>query len=496
MSPEDSSRTACTRPSMLQRLRSSLAYRPSVPLEELTLEERRRYARQVIVAGGLGIAFVVGSGGAPLVGMFRLLGASPFWIGVLAAIPNLATMMQPLGSIIVAHTGKRKRIYMRAAYTGRSLWFGIITAAYFLPPDVAVVVLLGLVLLARMCDALAIPAWYSWISDLVPENEQGNFWGTRQMWGRIVGTFASVGLNYYLGDSPPLERFIVFFGLIALFGLSGTFVHRGAPGLKMKMDGSNRTLRSVFVEPLRDKAFRPLIIFTVLFAFSCNLGGGMFHLMLLEEIHLSYLEIALYVSGLLGLMSIVSSKLWGRLVDNLSEGPRLVFVFCCALIVVLALIWPITAPRQHSLIALDVALGGIAWSGWGIALMALISILSPQENRASYLAMHSVAFGVGNVLGSLTAGHLAEYLTVFSPAWQPFGLWGLAVPTMEWGPVKLTQLRILYLFAGICRTASLALLIFIRPPRSLPMRIYAGRLLRLNPFERDTYGYIRQKFRG
>ena len=494
MSPEDSTQPERARASLRSRLAAVLRYERTVPLATLSLAQRRHYARMVILAGGFGMAFVYGSGGAPLVGMFRQLGASPFWIGVLAAIPQLANLMQPVGSMIVARTGSRKRTFLRAANTGRAAWFVIIAAAYFLPPEIAVVTLLALVLFTRMCESVAAPAWYSWVSDLVPENEQGSFWGAKEMWGRIVGTTASVALNYYLGNSPPFGRFLVFFALVATFGLVDTFIHRGVSGVVLKVDEDKRSLRDVFLEPLRDRTFLPLILFSVFFAFSCNLGGGMFALMLIEEIDLSYVEIALYVSGLLGVASIVSARLWGRLVDNLREGPRLVFSLCCAVIASLALIWPVTAPRQHSLIALNVALGGIGWSGWGVALMALIAGLSKQENRASYMAMHSVAFGLGSVIGSITGGQLAEYLEVLAPGWQPFGLWGMAIPTLEWGPVKLTQLRVIYLLTGISRTLSLLLLLFIRPPESLPMGVYVKRLFSLNPFERGTYVYIRQKF--
>jgi len=437
--------------------------------------------QKVIIAWCVGTIFYNGIGGAPVVGMFRQLGASPFWIGLLAALPPLATFFQPVSSYIISRTGSRKRTFIWAATPGRLTWFFIVTLAYFLPPGMATIVaLFALVLFSNLSDAFSAPAWYSWVSDLVPEEERGNFWGTRQMWGNLFGITTSIMLGYYLGASPPFYKFVVFFYLITIFGWLDVFIHRGVSGIRLQVSDNPQSIGEMLNQPLKDPRFRPLLIFGTCFAFACQLGGGMFQLMLLEEINLSYFEIALYNAGLLGGFSIISSKLWGRLIDNLREGERLVFYAGAFLVALIAMPWSMIGARQHLPIALNISVSGLGWAGYQIALTGLLIGYSPRDSRATYFAVYAVAAGIGNAIGAIVAGSLAEAFA------------GMAI---IWGPFKLTQLRTLYFISGVARLSCLVLLPFIKQPDSPPVGVYVRRLFSLNPFHKGTYVYIRRKFR-
>jgi len=457
-------------------------YKPTVPNESIAYDERQRSMRKVIVAWCMGSIFFNGITGAPLVGMFRELGASVFGIGLLAAIYPFATLAQLLASYAIARTGSRKRMFIWGAYPGRLIWIPIVALAFFLPPGTGTVAaLFCLVLFGRLSDSLSGLAWFSWVSDLVPEEERGNFWGTRQMWGYVFGITTSIALGYYLGTSPPFHKFVVFFCIVAIFGWLDVFIHRGVTGIRFHVPAARQTLAQMIWQPLRDTNFRPLVIFTTLFGFSCQLGGGLFQLMLLEEIKLSYFEISLYLAGLLGGVSMISSKLWGHLMDNLREGERLVFMACAVIVALIALPWSMIGARQHLPITVNIAVSGLGWAGYQIALTGLLIAYSPPGSRATYFAVHAVATGFGNALGAVVSGWLAESFA------------GLEV---IWGPFKLTQLRTLYLISGLARLLCLFLLPIIRKPDSHPIGVYVRRLLSLSPFSWGTYVYVRGKLSG
>ncbi|HNZ38109.1 MAG TPA: hypothetical protein PKN69_01130, partial [Candidatus Latescibacteria bacterium] len=63
-----------------------------------------------------------------------------------------------------------------------------------------------------------------------------------------------------------------------------------------------------------------------------------------------------------------------------------------------------------------------------------------------------------------------------------------------WGPFILTPLRTLYLISFSGRILALLLLPLIREPASVPLGVYVRQLLSMNPFDRDTYVYIKRKF--
>ena len=70
---------------------------------------------------------VMGSltGGVFLTGFALSLGAGNFEIGLLAAIPALASFIQIPASYFVEQSGKRRKISLRAAVIARSLWIPI-----------------------------------------------------------------------------------------------------------------------------------------------------------------------------------------------------------------------------------------------------------------------------------------------------------------------------------------------------------------------------------
>ena len=492
----------------LSSLRSALEYfryQPTVPEHELTDTARKKSMQKVIVAWVFGMIYAYGITGAPLVGMLTELGATPFWIGVLAAIPSFGMICQLLGSYIVRRTGSRKRVFLRFAYPGRILWLVMISLAAFLPPGLTTVIaLLSIIFVARLSDIMAGPAWIAWISDLVPEKSRGSFWGTRQMWGGISGTVGMLALNYYMGDSPPFFKYMVFFSFVAFMGWLDVFTHRGAPGIKVERDAEPPGFIKMFRDPIVDKQYGPLLLFGGFFCFTSAMGGSMFYLMMLKEVNLSYFEISLYMCGLLGGISALSSKPWGRLVDNVKGGARLSFCVTCTIVTVIMFVWPLVGPRAHGTIIPIMVFSGIGWSGMTVATNTLLFGLSPQKERANYIAMYTLVAGVGSMLGGITSGTLAEWLTntqfavnplIPDPAFTPLS----AVPVLprginiSFGPLLLTPLRTVYLIAGTAQSLTLLLLVFVKEPEMKPVMTYIRRLFGLNPFARRTYVYLRLK---
>ena len=480
-------------------------YRKTVAPDALAPEERRASMNKVIVAWVFGMIYAYGITGAPLVGMLTELGATPFWIGLLAAIPSVGMVLQLVGSYIVRRTGSRKRVFLRFAYPGRILWGVMILLAAVLPPGLGTVaVVLGVIFVARLSDMMAGPAWIAWISDLVPEKERGNFWGTRQMWGGISGTIGMLVLNYYMGDGPPFHKYVVFFSVVVFMGWLDVFTHRGVSSVTVELDREPPRFARMFWDPIRNKQFSPLLLFGLSFSFTSAMGGSMFYLMMLKEIHLSYFEISLYMAGLLGGISAASSKPWGRVVDNIRGGARLTFVVTVLIVTMTMLAWPLVGVRQHLLIAPIVGVSGVAWSGLGIAVNTLLFGLSPQKERANYIAMYTLVAGAGSMLGGLVSGSLAEWLTNVQTAVDPLAPDGLLSPlhavallspgiSYTFGPLILTPLRTVYLIAGSSQVLTLMVLRLVREPDTKPVADYVRRLFGMNPFARRTYVYLRLK---
>ena len=464
------------------RLLSYVRYQPSMPQEDIPDGERTRSIRRSFITAMFSKTFMTGIQGAAIVGLFVALGATPRWIGLLSGAGHLGKTFQPLGSFILSRSASRKRTFLLMGYVGRLVWWPIIAVALFVPPGTAAVIsLFFLVLISRLSDALGYPAWYSWMTDLAPEDRRGYFWGTRQMVGGITGIISALVLNYFLGDAPTMYRFAVFFGIVAFIGWLDIFLHRGIVGVKVPQPAERPSLAGIVSTPLRDRIFLPILVFSVVYAVSCSLGGGIFHLMLLTEVDLSYFEVAIYVSGVQGVANILAAKVWGRIIDNVNEGDRLVFFTTSLIMSLVPALWPFTPARAHGFIALNLVLSGIGWSGWYIALASLLASYSPQERRADYVAVFMVTTALGNMIGASVGGYLAE---------------AFAGVTLSLGPFALTPIRAVYVISALGRMGSLALLPFIRRAESRTVRSYVRQVFTLNPLDRASYQFVWTRLSG
>ena len=98
---------------------------PVVAAGELRGQPLRRAMNFVTVSWVFGAVWATAIGGAPFTIFARDLGASAFQIGVLAALPFLASLASMPASILTERTGARKKLFLIANYAQRLMWFPI-----------------------------------------------------------------------------------------------------------------------------------------------------------------------------------------------------------------------------------------------------------------------------------------------------------------------------------------------------------------------------------
>ena len=97
----------------------------SVEAGELRGQPLRRALSFVTMSWVFGAVWATAIGGAPFSLFARDLGASELQIGVLAALPFLASLFSMPASAITERTGARKSIFLWATCAQRLLWFPI-----------------------------------------------------------------------------------------------------------------------------------------------------------------------------------------------------------------------------------------------------------------------------------------------------------------------------------------------------------------------------------
>ena len=177
----------------------------------------RRALRLWTVEGCVATVQISLTNGAFQTGFALFLGCTPFWLGALGGIPALAGLVQLFSSFLAQRYGNRKPLVMWFSLLSRLLWVPMLLIPFALPRPLWVGTFLILTLISSLFANVAQPLWTAWITDLVPEDNRGRYFGRRNMFAGWVGLLVPILGGYFLdaatkqhGMSQPLAFGIIF----------------------------------------------------------------------------------------------------------------------------------------------------------------------------------------------------------------------------------------------------------------------------------------------
>ncbi len=338
------------------------------------------------------------------------LGASPFTIGLLVALPLAAQVLQVPGAWLTLTFGP-KAVAIAAIGASRLIWLPMVALPFVgLPAERALHVLVGVVALAAVFGVIGNNAWTAWIGELVPGAIRGRFFSRRTVYISIASTVASLGAAGAL-DGLGSRGWVgpTLGGLAAIACVAGVLslylLHRQHD--PARAHAPERPDWRVLIRVARAPQAWPFLRYLLVWNSAVGLSASFFSLHMLVNLQTGFALAALYGVGV-ATVRIVSAPLWGRAVDRL--GARPVLVLCSFGIASVPAIWLFVTPAFLWPLALEAALAGALWGGHGIAAMDLTVKLSPGPERPFYLAMFAAASGLGFAVAATLAGLLASHL--------------------------------------------------------------------------------------
>ena len=158
------------------RLRNYFAQRPVLP------EELPGVMRKHIFTGAMGTLYYFLVTDLFFVYFGGEIGMSRAQWGLLWGVVSFAVAAQILSAFITRRMGNRKMVWFGAMFAGRVLRLVGILAAFWLwhsgRPGAGVVLIIG-VCLSEFLVNMSAPPWLSWLADIIPASEHGEFWGRR-----------------------------------------------------------------------------------------------------------------------------------------------------------------------------------------------------------------------------------------------------------------------------------------------------------------------------
>ena len=356
-----------------------------------------------------------------LTGFALWLGASPFVIGLLTAIPTFAGLIQVASSFFSDRLTARKPFVAWFSVIGRTLWLPILSLPFFFSKPVALTLFLLLYTLSYVALNVPIPAYMAWMSDLVPANHRGRYFGQRNMImgliGMGVGLPAAWFLDFMLKKRGEGEiAFAVLFGIATLSGiLSFFFLKRQAepPVQKSSVERPKGLAGALeyYRTPFADKNFVRLMKFNVIFGMGQFFAAPFFNVYAIQKLHISYTTLQIF-STVTAVMSLLAMPLWGSLTDKFGNKPLL--AIGAIGVIPLPLYWAMTTPLRPGislfLIQLINVQGGVFWAAVGLTQFNLLIRSAPSEKTPIYAATMAAVTGLTGGLAPLLGGFVMKAL--------------------------------------------------------------------------------------
>lgn len=371
--------------------------------------------------GAFATIWITLTSGAFITGFALWLGADSVAIGLLTAVPTLAALIQLLSSYTTEALPQRRPFIVLYSLAGRLLWLPILLLPFFFSHSVSLTIFLVLFAGSSVLTSIPMPAWSSWMSDLVPVGYRGRYFGYRNMVAGITGMVISLPAAWLLDvavETVGWQKvgFALLFGTAVIGGIiSGVMVWLQPEPPRIRSEEASRArhggLRSYFAAPFADVKFRRLLMFNVVFGIGQNLAAPFFTVYALKVLNLNYLWMQV-LAAVLGISALISMPFWGYLADKFGNKPLLAIGTWGVL--TLPISWIFTVRGNNAVMAawlLEINIGsGVFWAVVGLAQFNLLIGCCSSENTSVYVATMSAVTGLLAGVAPLVGGYLMHLM--------------------------------------------------------------------------------------
>lgn len=398
-----------------------------------------------MVSSSLGMLWFVVTSGMPLTMFMECVHAKGPLIGLVMAVQTLAMVAQIPGAYFGEMLQTRKRFWGIVALIHRAVWFVPPLLLLFVTQDAAALGIITVwvsLLSAVFCHASA-STWWSWMTDLIPENARGAFWSKRQSLVSCAIVVATIGAGYVLDVFPDPRHpggtftgYVIVFGIAALFGCADIITHLWVPEPAQHPARNQAGFWQRLWQPMGQSDFRMLTIAMTCWSFSTMILGQFGLLYLSREFGITYTQLSmLTVSASLG--AVLAGFAWGYVMDRLGARNFGLIMMCVAPLCGIFWLflqptdisfhvlhrWSFSLPQPVVLLIIANFVAGIFYSGVGLCQISLLGALAPAEGRTMAMAVHWSVIGLVSAIGPVIGGYIMDWINAMNLSWRlPTGM--------------------------------------------------------------------------
>ncbi len=341
------------------------------------------------------------------------IGATASEIGILNSVPAfIGAIFQLLGAKLTDKYQNRKKIVTLFAFLQAILMLPL----FFIPLITKdILILTALFTLYNIFSNIIGPAWSSWISDVVPENERAVYFGNRNKYV-IASTMFSVmvaGIILYFFENVDIWTGFGILFTIAFIGriISWYYLSKQIEP-KYNYNPENYFSFKDFLKRMPNTNFGNFVIFRSLMALAVMIGGPFFAVYMLENLKFNYLQYTVLVLIPMAAKAFTMTY-WGKYSQRF--GTRHILIISGLWIATIPMWWFIVGyffagSTAFYLLILVEIMTGFAWGGFELTTFNYVLETVSPEKRARGFAYFNMVFGFAVLAGGLLGALLVEII--------------------------------------------------------------------------------------
>jgi MFS family permease len=339
----------------------------------------------------------------------KALGWSDGAIGLLAAMPFICLFLQPPITFWLQRRFSLHQIIAATFVMNALPWPFVLLFPWL--GDWAHLAFGAIVFISNLGNAICGVAWWAAVSELVPLNIRGRYFGTRNM------TFGFWALMVALVAGQIADRFqnaLWIFGLIytaaacsRLIGLF-FFMRMKFPRVVMEKNPAPAPI-DTFTSVFKDQNFVRLLMFTGLFGFFFNIGQPFYSVFVLKQLSFTLGDLVV-LTTVQTIGTLIALRSWGKLTDRFGNKP--VMLTCAGTwLTTAAIAWMFAGPARTGHLYVTYFVTGFMLAGFQqIGQFNLMIKMVPPQNRAHYMSVYFSFTNLFVALGPVVGGFVLRSL--------------------------------------------------------------------------------------
>ncbi|MBW4605370.1 MAG: MFS transporter [Calothrix sp. FI2-JRJ7] len=395
-------------------------------------------------------------GGALLTNFLLEQGADCVQIGLLASIPQLVNLAQPLGAYLLERFTSFRWYTLIIFASSRLMWLILLPLIWLVSSSritgcQLVQLTLGVVWITNIIEAFGRAPWSGWTAILVPQRLRGRYFGFRNSLLSLTGLICVPLLGFAVSAWPSgtAQGFgaVLTLGIVlSVISLLSQFLMKDVnPQLLKATDGDTSSQRKkIDTTVLKDGNYLKFVFYLAIWCFAVNVSAPFFNLYMLDNLHIDISVVTIY-NGLAGAANMLMLPLWGKVADRIGNRPLLLLVGI--FVAVTPLLWLFTGKHEMTmwvLFPLLHVLHGATWAAIDLCTNNLIMGVAPLQHQSSYFGLSGAVAGLTGAAGITAGSFLAT-------------------------GVGASGLLVLFAISGVLRLVALLPLMFVEEQRSMSL---------------------------